>query len=101
ANAEEVTHEVGKKKPTPWGLYDIYGNAAEWCLDTYKKDYYATLPAEKPSLWPVAVPNADRFPHVARGGSWADRPDRLRSAARRGSATSWTKRHPQRPQSTW
>ncbi|HLJ95705.1 MAG TPA: formylglycine-generating enzyme family protein [Gemmataceae bacterium] len=100
-NAEDVTHEVGKKKPNPWGLYDIYGNVAEWCLDTYKKDYYQSFPNDKPTLSPVLIPNADRFPHVARGGSWADEPARLRSAARRGSDKSWIKRDPQRPQSIW
>ena len=37
----------------------------------------------------------------ARGGSWADKPNRLRSAARRGSDKTWIKRDPQRPQSIW
>jgi formylglycine-generating enzyme required for sulfatase activity len=100
-NAEDVTHEVGKKKPNPWGLYDIYGNVAEWCLDGYNKDSYATYPADKPTLSPVLIPNADRFSHVARGGSWTDEPNRLRSAARRGSDKNWIKRDPQRPQSIW
>jgi formylglycine-generating enzyme required for sulfatase activity len=101
ANAEDVTHEVGKKKPNPWGLYDIYGNALEWCLDTYEKDAYSHFPTDKPTLSPVLIPNANRFPHAARGGSWADEPNRLRSAARRGSDKSWIKRDPQRPQSIW
>jgi formylglycine-generating enzyme required for sulfatase activity len=98
---DELTQEVGKKKPSPWGLYDIYGNVAEWCLDHYKKDYYATFPTDKLTLEPVLLPTKARFSHVARGGSWADQAERCRSAARRGSDPSWIKRDPQRPQSIW
>jgi formylglycine-generating enzyme required for sulfatase activity len=100
-NSEEVTHKVGQKKPNPWGLHDMLGNVAEWCLDHYKKDSYSTFPTDKLTLEPCLVPTADRFSHVARGGSWADEPPRLRSAARRGSDKSWIKRDPQRPQSIW
>jgi formylglycine-generating enzyme required for sulfatase activity len=98
---DELTQEVGKKKPNPWGLYDMYGNVSEWCLDQYKKDAYAALPADKLTLEPVQMPTAARFGHVARGGSWADKADRCRSAARRGSDKSWIKLDPQRPQSIW
>jgi formylglycine-generating enzyme required for sulfatase activity len=100
-NSEEVAHPVGKKKPNPWGLHDIIGNVAEWCLDHYKPDFYSTFPLDKPTLAPVLMPSADRFSHVARGGSWSDDAPRLRSAARRGSDKSWIRQDPQRPQSIW
>jgi formylglycine-generating enzyme required for sulfatase activity len=100
-NAEEVTQEVGKKKPNPWGLYDMHGNLAEWCLDHYSADGYSKFPVDNLTLQPVVLPTADRFSHVARGGSWADKPEKLRSAARRGSDKKWIKLDPQRPQSIW
>jgi formylglycine-generating enzyme required for sulfatase activity len=100
-NAEEKTHVVGQKKPNPWGLYDIYGNVAEWCLDHYRADYYASFPLDRPSLQPVLVPTEKRFSHVVRGGSWADEAPACRSAARRGSDKSWIKLDPQRPKSIW
>src|SRR5258707_13257139 len=64
-NSKDVAHPVAKKKPNPWGLYDIYGNVAEWCLDHYKADFYATFPTDKPTLQPVLLPTEYRFSHVA------------------------------------
>ncbi|MCS6852318.1 MAG: formylglycine-generating enzyme family protein [Gemmataceae bacterium] len=100
-NSEDTTHPVGTKKPNRWGLCDMHGNVAEWCIDQYKKDAYAKAPRDKPVIGPVELPGPDRFPHVVRGGSWADEADMLRSAARRASDKSWIKRDPQRPQSIW
>jgi formylglycine-generating enzyme required for sulfatase activity len=93
-NAGEKYQLVGKKKPNPWGLYDMHGNVAEWVLDAYVEDY------SKVGDVPY-TPGAAEYPHVARGGSWDDEPDALRSATRRASDASWKMRDPQLPKSKW
>jgi formylglycine-generating enzyme required for sulfatase activity len=100
-NSEEQPHPVGKKKPNAWGLYDMHGNVAEWCIDSYKPEVYKTFSLTQPFVGPVNLPTEDRFPDVARGGSWADGPEKCRSAGRRGSDKTWIKLDPQRPQSIW
>lgn len=100
-NSDEVTHPVGKKKPNPWGLHDMHGNASEWCVDHYKNDIYGTFPLDRPTLSPVLLPTETRFSHVARGGSWSEAAEKCRSASRRGSDKTWIKLDPQRPQSIW
>jgi formylglycine-generating enzyme required for sulfatase activity len=98
-NSDDKYHQVGKKKPNPWGLHDMHGNVAEWVLDRYTADGYRWLEG-KPTREPLLIPD-DIYPRSARGGSWLDDAGRLRSAARRGSDALWMRGDPQMPKSIW
>ena len=98
-NSEEAYHKVGQKKPNPWGLYDMHGNVAEHVLDRYDPKTYQVF-AGKPLSNPLVLPN-ELENRGARGGSWDDDPEQLRSAARRGSHADWKIQDPQIPQSQW
>jgi len=96
-NSDFKYQKVGKKKPNPWGLYDMLGNVVQWTLDQYSPTYYQQSPAINP--WNKAT---KPYPHVARGGSWDDDdPAKLRCAARRPSDPSWKIQDPQLPKSIW
>jgi formylglycine-generating enzyme required for sulfatase activity len=71
-------HEVGKKKPNRYGLYDMAGNLSEWCNDW--DDYYAWGAAIDPTGPVPATPTG--YIQVRRGGNWSNGVSYLRSTER-------------------
>ncbi len=47
-NSAQTTHSVGQKKPNELGIYDMSGNAWEWCSDNYGIFYYNESPKHNP-----------------------------------------------------
>ncbi|HIE51455.1 MAG TPA: hypothetical protein EYP85_06820, partial [Armatimonadetes bacterium] len=75
-NSEDKTHPVAAKQPNAWGLYDMLGNAAEWCQ------------------------GRDARP-VVRGGSYTDPAAKVHPAARQHQTPAWNASDPQFPKSKW
>lgn len=63
-NSKNKTNDVAGKKANELGLYDMSGNAFEWCMDKYGVDYYANSPKNNPK---GAIEGSRR---IVRGGGW-------------------------------
>ena len=75
-NAKGTTHPVGTRKPDALGLFDLFGNAAEW-----------VVPADGAL--------------VTRGGSFRNPIESTGPAARAEQEPFWNERDPQLPKSRW
>ncbi|WP_139993011.1 formylglycine-generating enzyme family protein [Paenibacillus paridis] len=69
-NSNGQIHEVGLKQPNAWGLYDMLGNAWEWCWDLYDENVYGPY-------------------RIFRGGSWAEEERGCGATCRRRSHPSF------------
>ena len=64
ANSKGMTHPVGQKFASAWGLHDMHGNVKEWVEDRYEAEYYANSPEVDPKG------PANGSSRVFRGGFW-------------------------------
>jgi formylglycine-generating enzyme required for sulfatase activity/serine/threonine protein kinase len=65
--SEGRPHEVAESRPNKWGLYDMHGNAMEWCFDAWSK-----YPKGKKEVTvnPLKIGKPDKDTFVVRGGAW-------------------------------
>jgi serine/threonine protein kinase len=75
-NSNNKIQKNGLKAPNELGLYDMSGNAFEWCSDIYSSKYYSKSAYKNPK-GPL-----EGNSHVIRGGSFAYNENFCRSAYR-------------------
>ena len=72
------THQVGRRHPNSWGLYDVLGNVEEWCLDSWYPGHGGAFEDGR-ARGATDVGGA----RVVRGGSWLSAGFRVRPGGRR------------------
>jgi len=75
-NSNATTHPIGSTQPDALGLYDVLGNAAEWCV-------------------------ADDGGDVIMGGSYREPADHLTCERITPATPAWNASDPQFPKSVW
>ena len=73
----KASYPVGQMKSNELGIYDMAGNASEWCWDWYDKVMFEWLPKENPSvdtMEQIRMPpfglKTDKAYKVYRGMNW-------------------------------
>lgn len=82
------TTPVGQYAFNAYGLHDMSGNVAEWCLDAYDQDFYVNASYQNPISDANVLSVTTNFSKVSsaqrvlRGGSWSQLSQNVRVAER-------------------
>jgi sulfatase modifying factor 1 len=100
-NSSNKTQEPGRVLPNPFGIKNMIGNVAEFCLDWYSEDPYSLYPTgNKVAVNPKGPATGKE--HVIRGGSYLSDAKDVRIAAREHTEhDAWLVTDPQIPKSIW
>ncbi|MCA9037071.1 MAG: protein kinase [Planctomycetaceae bacterium] len=82
-NSGSERHRIAEKQPNAFGLFDMHGNAIEWCRDVYSNDFYLQPEATVPD--PInegLAPGTLKEKRVLRGGGFDGQVNYCRSADR-------------------
>ena len=93
------TTAVGDYAANGYGLFDMAGNAREWCLDAHNGAFYSASPSNNPlsGVSGSMLANLDEIvdnytnvtsSRVLRGGGWHNSARNLRAALRHGNSPS-------------
>ena len=80
-NSDDHPWTVGRLMPNSWGLFDMLGNAYEWCLDEYR-DFGPSPGVLIKDEGDRVTPLRNNLGRVIRGGAFHRGPGDLRSAYR-------------------
>ena len=81
SNSKSQTHAVKQLKANELGLFDMSGNAYEWCRDNYSTTFYAECEKKGIVVNPFFEDEKADY-RVLRGGSWLSNPGLVRAAFR-------------------
>jgi formylglycine-generating enzyme len=85
-------------RANPFGLKNMLGNVAEFCMDIYVEDAYSRVPG--PVTDPLVTEGGEE--RVVRGGSFLSNAVELRVSDRSSTShDAWMKTDPQIPKSLW
>lgn len=100
ANSKLRSYPGAAKQPNPWGIYNMFGNVREFCLDYYDPAVLASYPEGQVVVDPKGPASGEEW--VVRGGSFKTEVEDIRAGARdRTRHTEWLRTDPQTPKSVW
>jgi formylglycine-generating enzyme required for sulfatase activity len=84
SNSLGQSHPVGTRRPNDWGLFDLHGNAWEWCHDRWQEEPSKEIEDKKDK-----EDIKDQDGRWLRGGAFLNPAVVARSASRHGEAAAY------------